>query len=43
VGALNFSKSLVLRFCFHVSDYRDLEAVEALAEIGVPSLSNYSA
>lgn len=34
---------MVLRFCFHVSDYRDLEAVEALAEIGVPSLSNYSA
>ena len=36
-------KGLGVKIWFHVSDYRDPEVVEALAEIGVPSLSNYSA
>ena len=36
-------KDVGLKVWFHVSDYRDPEVVEALAEIGVLSLSNYSA
>jgi hypothetical protein len=43
IGGIQFLKKLDISFWLHVSDYRDPEVVEALAEIGVPSLSNYSA
>jgi phenylacetate-CoA ligase len=36
-------KRLGIKLWLHLSDYRDPEIVEALAGIGVPSLSNYSA
>ena len=42
-GGVEFLKKLGLSYWLHVSDYRDPEVVEALAEIGVPCLSNYSA
>ena len=43
IGGIQFLKKLGISFWLHVSDYRDPEVVDALAEIGVPSLSNYSA
>ena len=42
-GGLDVIKDLGVKIWFHVSDYRDPEVVEALSEIGVSSLSNYSA
>jgi phenylacetate-coenzyme A ligase PaaK-like adenylate-forming protein len=42
-GGLDVIRNLGVKVWFHVSDYRDPEAVDALAGIGVRSLSNYSA
>jgi phenylacetate-CoA ligase len=42
-GGIELIKKLGIRLWLHVSDYRDPAIVEALAGIGVPSLSNYSA
>ena len=42
-GGVELIKKLGLKLWFHVSDFRDPEVVETLSEIGVPSLSNYSA
>jgi phenylacetate-CoA ligase len=42
-GGVELIKKLGIRLWLHVSDYRDPAIVEALADIGVPSLSNYSA
>ena len=42
-AGIQLFKDVGLKVWFHVSDYRDPEIVEALAEIGVLSLSNYSA
>jgi phenylacetate-CoA ligase len=42
-GGIELVKKLGIRLWLHVSDYRDPAIVEALADIGVPSLSNYSA
>jgi phenylacetate-CoA ligase len=38
-----FVKNLGIKLWLHQTDYRDPEIVTALADIGVPSLSNYSA
>ncbi len=38
-----FIKKLGVKLWLHKSDYRDPKIVKALADIGVPSLSNYSA
>ena len=42
-GGTNLIKRLDIKLWLHLSDYRDPEIVKALAGIGVPSLSNYSA
>jgi phenylacetate-CoA ligase len=42
-GGPEFIKSLGIKLWLHQTDYRDPEVVTALAGIGVPSLSNYSA
>jgi phenylacetate-coenzyme A ligase PaaK-like adenylate-forming protein len=42
-GGAELIRKLGIRLWLHVSDYRDPAIVEALADIGVPSLSNYSA
>jgi phenylacetate-CoA ligase len=42
-GGIGLFKKLGIRLWFHLSDYRDPELVNKLREIGVPSLSNYSA
>lgn len=42
-GGVDLIKKLGIKLWFHVSDFRDPEVVETLSEIGVPSLSNYSA
>ncbi len=42
-GGIELIKKLGVRLWFHLSDYRDPEIVTRLSEIGVPSLSNYSA
>jgi phenylacetate-CoA ligase len=42
-GGIDLIKKLGIRLWFHLSDYRDPELVNKLSEIGVPSLSNYSA
>jgi phenylacetate-coenzyme A ligase PaaK-like adenylate-forming protein len=42
-AGIGLFKDLGVKVWFHVSDYRDPEVVAALAEIGVLSLSNYSA
>ena len=42
-GGLNLIEKLGIRLWIHLSDYRDPEIVDALKNIGVPSLSNYSA
>ena len=42
-GGVELFNKLGVKLWFHISDYRDPDAVKTLAEIGVPSLSNYSA
>ncbi len=42
-GGVDLIKKLGIRLWLHLSDYRDPENVNRLAEIGVPSLSSYSA
>ena len=42
-GGAEFIKSLGIKLWLHQADYRDPKNVEALAQVGVPSLSNYSA
>jgi phenylacetate-CoA ligase len=42
-AGIDFIKKLGVKLWLHSSDYRDPAIVKALADIGVPSLSNYSA
>jgi phenylacetate-CoA ligase len=42
-GGLELLKKLGIRLWLHFSDYHDPQNVKVLAEIGIPSLSNYSA
>jgi phenylacetate-CoA ligase len=42
-GGVDLIKRLGVRLWIHLSDRRDAEIVKALTNIGVPSLSNYSA
>jgi len=42
-GGLALIEKLGIRLWLHLSDYRNPEVVDALKNIGVPSLSNYSA
>ena len=42
-GGIDLFKKLGVKLWMHTSDYRDPEIVKALKEIGIPSLSNYSA
>ncbi len=42
-AGIEFIQKLGVKLWLHKSDYRDPEIVKALAGIGVPSLSNYSA
>jgi phenylacetate-CoA ligase len=42
-GGVDLIKKLGVKVWFHLSDYRDPDIVNRLIEIGVPSLSNYSA
>jgi phenylacetate-coenzyme A ligase PaaK-like adenylate-forming protein len=42
-GGIDLIKSLGIKLWFHSYDHRDLEIVNALDGVGVPSLSNYSA
>lgn len=42
-AGIEFLKKIGLKLWLHNSDYRDPETVQALASVGVPSLSNYSA
>jgi phenylacetate-CoA ligase len=42
-GGIELIKKLGVKLWLHVSDYRDPAIVSALADIGVPCLSNYSA
>jgi phenylacetate-coenzyme A ligase PaaK-like adenylate-forming protein len=42
-GGVDLVKRLGIKLWVHFSDYRDPDVVKALAGIGVPSLSNYSA
>jgi phenylacetate-CoA ligase len=42
-AGIEFVKKIGLKLWLHNSDYRNPEIVQALAGIGVPSLSNYSA
>jgi phenylacetate-coenzyme A ligase PaaK-like adenylate-forming protein len=42
-GGIDLIKKLGIKMWLHISDFRDPEIVKALADIGVPSLSNYSA
>jgi phenylacetate-coenzyme A ligase PaaK-like adenylate-forming protein len=42
-GGVDLIKKLGIKLWFHVSDYRDPETVNVLAEIGVACLSRYSA
>src|SRR5262249_44640632 len=42
-GGIDVFKELGIKLWFHISDYRDPEIVKRLSDIGVPSLSNYSA
>jgi len=42
-GGIDLIKRLGVKLWFHLNDFRDPEIVEALAGIGVRSLSNYSA
>jgi phenylacetate-coenzyme A ligase PaaK-like adenylate-forming protein len=42
-GGIDLVKKLGIRLWFHLSDYRDPEVVKILADLGVRSLSNYSA
>jgi phenylacetate-coenzyme A ligase PaaK-like adenylate-forming protein len=42
-GGIELLKRLGIRMWIHRSDYRDPAVVKALSDVGVPSLSNYSA
>jgi len=42
-GGADLIKKLGIKLWIHVSDYRSREVVKQLKEIGIPSLSNYSA
>ena len=42
-GGIDLIKQFGVKFWLHLNDYRDAEIVQALAEIGVRCLSNYSA
>jgi phenylacetate-CoA ligase len=42
-AGIDLFKKLGIKLWFHVSDYRDPEIVDRLNEVGVASLSNYSA
>jgi phenylacetate-CoA ligase len=42
-NGIELIKRLGIKLWLHSSDYRDPEVVKALTEIGIPSLSNYSA
>jgi len=42
-GGIDLIKKLGVKMWLHISDHRDPEIVKAFADIGVPSLSNYSA
>jgi phenylacetate-coenzyme A ligase PaaK-like adenylate-forming protein len=42
-GGVELIKKLGIKYWLHVSDYRDQETVNTLADIGVQCLSNYSA
>jgi phenylacetate-CoA ligase len=42
-GGIDLIKKLGIELWFHLSDYRDPELVDQLKDVGVPSLSNYSA
>jgi len=42
-GGAEFIKKLGVKLWLHLNDYRSPEIVEALARVGIPSLSNYSA
>ena len=42
-AGIEFIQKLGVKLWLHKSDYRDPEILEALADIGVPSLSSYSA
>jgi phenylacetate-CoA ligase len=42
-GGINLIKKLGVKTWIHTNDYRDPEIVKVLAEVGVRSLSNYSA
>jgi phenylacetate-CoA ligase len=42
-GGVEFMRKLGIKLWLHLSDYRNPELVETLREIGIPSLSNYSA
>lgn len=41
-GGADFVKTLGIKAWLHLSDYRDPQLVQQLADIGIPSLSNYS-
>jgi phenylacetate-CoA ligase len=42
-GGADLVKTLGIKLWLHLSDYRDPQLVQQLADIGIPSLSNYSA
>ena len=42
-GGVELFKRLGVKLWFHLSDYRNPDIVNALRDIGIPSLSNYSA
>jgi phenylacetate-CoA ligase len=42
-GGVELIKKLGIKLWLHLSDYRDPQLVQQLADIGIPSLSNYSA
>jgi phenylacetate-coenzyme A ligase PaaK-like adenylate-forming protein len=42
-GGVEFIRKLGVKLWLHLNDYRDPDIVKALADVGVPSLSNYSA
>jgi len=42
-GGPDLIKKLGIKMWIHISDHRNAEIVKALADVGVPSLSNYSA
>lgn len=42
-GGVELLKELDVKLWIHVSDYRDVDVVQTLAAVGIPSFSNYSA